>query len=63
LRAIPSWLRLLLFPLWAGAEVVASAVIPKRNGLKRGIGIVFALIVFLMLSGVYLAVLVQLFWS
>jgi hypothetical protein len=63
LRAIPSWLRLLFFPLWAGAEVVATAVIPKRNGFKRGIGVVLAVIVFLLLSGAYLAVLIQLFWS
>jgi hypothetical protein len=63
LRAIPSWLRLLFFPLWAGAEVVATAVIPSLNGFKRAIGIVLALIVFLLLSGVYLALLMQLFWS
>jgi hypothetical protein len=63
LRAIPSWLRLLFFPLWAGAEVVATTVIASRNSIRRAIGVVLALIVFLLLSGVYLALLIQLFWS
>ena len=63
LRAIPSWLRLLFFPLWAAAAVVATTVIPERSGFKRGVGIVLALVVFLMLGGVYLAVLFQIFWS
>lgn len=63
LRAIPFWLRLLFFPLWAGAEVVATAVIPERNGLMRSGGIAAALMVFLLCSVIYLAVIVQLFMS
>jgi hypothetical protein len=61
LRAVPFWLRLLFFPLWAGAEVVATAVIPERHGFMRGAGIAAALVVFLLCSGVYLAVLAHLF--
>jgi hypothetical protein len=63
IRAVPFWLRLLFFPLWAGAEVVATAVVPERNSVMRGSGIAVALMVFLLCSGVYLAVLVQLFMS
>jgi len=63
IRAIPVWLRLLFFPLWAGAEIVATAVIPERNGLVRGGGIVVALMTFLLCSGIYLAVIVQLLMS
>ncbi len=60
-RAIPFWLRLLFFPLWAGAEIVATAVIPARNNVIRGGGVVAALMVFLLCSGIYLAAIVQIF--
>jgi hypothetical protein len=62
-RAIPIWLRLLFFPLWAGAEVVAAAVIPEQNNFMRGFGIIVALMLFLLCSGVYLAVLIHLFMT
>lgn len=63
IRAIPFWLRLLFFPLWAGAEVVATAVIPEQNNFMRGFGIIVALMLFLLCSGVYLAVLIHLFMT
>ena len=45
IKTVPIWLRLLFFPLWAGAEVVASVVLIERNWLMRGLAMIPVLFV------------------
>ena len=45
IKTVPIWLRLLFFPLWAGAEVIASVVLIERNWLIRSLAMIPVLFV------------------